>query len=159
MEQTPKKYEEQHHMKLQKQFSQTLEQRNDHFIVSSYTGELTPINVTENMKKILIAFPTLKKEYFDLLMKLVKEKGFSDERLNDAVIHVICTCIYPQPTIANFLSYDMPIKIYNYMQIVTKVNQGESMGSYTAIDINKGKPFYALNEDVEKYNLKIWQKT
>lgn len=59
----------------------------------------------ESIKKIKLAFPDLPAGFYDVLSERIKSKGFSDERLNDAVNHVIDTCKYPKPTVANFISF------------------------------------------------------
>jgi len=58
------------------------------------------------MEKIKHAFPSLQKEFYDVLCDRLKEHEFSDERLLKAVNHVIDTCIYPIPVIANFIIFD-----------------------------------------------------
>ena len=59
------------------------------------------------MKK---SFPALPADFYDSLSERLKANGFCDERLNDAVNHVIDTCLYPTPTIANIISFDKTIK-------------------------------------------------
>lgn len=77
--------------------------------VSIYRDDLTTEGILENMKTIKRAFPSLPLDFYDLLIDRLKAKGFTNDRLNDAVIHVIDTCKYPVPTIADFLSYDKKI--------------------------------------------------
>jgi len=62
--------------------------------------------VSNNMAKIKDAFPTLQKGFYDLLCQRLKANEFSDEKLSEAVNHVIDNCNYPNPTIANFINYD-----------------------------------------------------
>jgi len=88
-----------------------------------YDGKLTTECIINEVKKLKNAFPSLPKGFYDVLTDRIKELGFSDARLTDAVNNMIDTCIYPQPTIANLISWDKRIKLYNYQQIVELVNQ------------------------------------
>lgn len=127
--------------------------------MSSYTGELTQEVVNVCMAKIKVAFPTLDKPYFMMLFKMAKENGFTDQRLKDVVQHVIETCIYPQPTIAQFLSYDQEIKLYSRSQLLTMNGNGNRpFDIYKAVDIGKDVPMYATEEDIIKYKLKRWEE-
>lgn len=92
-------------------------------MLSLYEGEITGPVISQNMAKIKGAFPTLPREFFTLLSNRIKENGFCDERLNDAVCHVIDNCIYPQPTIAQFISFDKKIRLFNYNEMLEKVNE------------------------------------
>lgn len=79
--------------------------------LSVYTGELKPQTVLGSIQeKIKATFPALSTDFFDIFMERVKDKGFTDQRLKDAVNHVDDTCPYPTPTLANFLSFDKRIK-------------------------------------------------
>lgn len=82
-----------------------------------YHGELTTQCVIDSVKKMKQAFPGLTPGFYDVLADRVKENKFSDQRLMDAVNHVIDTCIYPTPTIANFISFDKRIKMFRYSEM------------------------------------------
>ena len=58
-----------------------------------------------NVEKIRQAFPNLTKDFYDILCERLKAHNFTDEELSDAVNHVIDTCKYPTPTIAEFISF------------------------------------------------------
>lgn len=91
--------------------------------MSIYTGQLTPTVVLQEIVKAKIAFPALPKEYFDMLRLRLEANNFSDDRLKDAVAHVIDTCTYPTPTIANFIGFDKRIKINSYEDMVKKATE------------------------------------
>jgi len=57
------------------------------------------------MEKIKKAFPSLSGDFYDILCERIKENNFSDKELINAINHVIDTCIYPVPTIANFILF------------------------------------------------------
>lgn len=58
------------------------------------------------MQKLKKAFPTLPEEFYDILCERIKEHELTDKRLIKAVNYVIDNCVYPTPTIANFILYD-----------------------------------------------------
>jgi hypothetical protein len=103
--------------------------------------------MAKNFAKIKASFPGLAPDYFNVLSDMLFEYGFSDERLIDAVNHVISTCVYPQPTIANFLSFDKKVRLYTYQEMCDKVhNQGAIVWSlHDKVSIN-GKVFWKLIE-------------
>lgn len=57
------------------------------------------------MQKIKKSFPSLEAEFYDILCDRLKENEVTDNELTEAVNHVIDTCIYPTPTIAQFITY------------------------------------------------------
>ena len=61
------------------------------------------------MKELKSAFPKLSVEWYEILKKRLIEKGFTKQRFFDAVNYTIDNCIYPEPTIAQILSYDKKI--------------------------------------------------
>jgi hypothetical protein len=121
---------------------------------------LTKKGITENIALIKAAFPKLENLYFDILIEMLKDDNFVDDRLKDAVKHVIKTCVYPEPTIANFLSYDKNIKVYDYSQYLKLVNElGTKTGElYKSVrSHNAEKPVWVHVNDIEKYKLTPWQ--
>lgn len=128
----------------------------DHYSLSLYNDELTGDNVTLNVVKIQKVFPALSKEFYDIFQERLKDKGFTDQKLNDAVNYVIDNCIYPTPTIANFLKYDKNIKLYSYEQMLKMNNEyaGQAFKYFRPVQIaNLEKPMYASKSDIETYNL------
>lgn len=128
---------------------------------SIYKGELTKKGIAENLALIKAAFPKLENLYFDILKEMLKDDGFVDERLKDAVKHVIKTCVYPEPTIANFLSYDKNIKVYDYNQYLKLVDEiGLKTGDlYKSVRFhNAKKPAWVHVNDIQQYNLTPWNK-
>lgn len=70
--------------------------------------------VAKELGKVTLAFKDLHPEFIGLLAKQMKEHGFTKKRAADAVNHVIATCIYPRPTIAQFISFDRTEKLYTH---------------------------------------------
>lgn len=138
---------------------QRLLQANDHFEISAYGGAITPEGRAVAVKKIKDTFPNLTGGFHDVLAQRVTELKISDTRFNDAVNYVIDNCVYPTPTIANFISYDKKIKLYNYPQF-QKLNDEMHMQAgkyYKAVRIEGlDKPMYASNKDILEFNLELW---
>lgn len=117
------------------------------------SGKVDAETFAHGVKKIKAAFPRLSNQWFDLLDEMIDQSGFTNERFKDAVYDLIKNCVYPEPTIANLLSFDKKIKIFTYKE---SLEYGQKY--LTAIDIN-GKPFWAKTEDVERFKLKKWSGT
>jgi hypothetical protein len=77
--------------------------------VSIYKGNLTDKGIIEGVAVIKKAFPALPLDFYDVLIDRLRVNEFSDNRFRDAVVYVIDVCVYPTPTIANFISYDKRI--------------------------------------------------
>lgn len=134
--------------------------KNDHSEISVYTGELTADNVIKNVSKIKMSFPSLPAEFYDVFSDRIKDNGFSNERLNDAVNHVVDNCIYPVPTIAQFIAFDQRIKLYTYADMVKKNDEYSRVFEfYRPIKIQGlDKPMYASIDDIAKYKLESFRK-
>ena len=70
------------------------------------TNKLTKQCLTRGIVVIKKAFPSLPKSFYEIFIERLKANGFTDEKLNKAINHVIDNCKYPTPTIANFISFD-----------------------------------------------------
>ena len=88
--------------------------------ISIYKGQLTNRCIVENIVLIKKAFPALPLDFYDVFMDMVRETNFTDARLCDAIKHVICTCPYPAPTIANFIGFDKRIKLNSHEEMIKK---------------------------------------
>lgn len=132
-----------------------LKRTNDCFTVSLYTGELTTKGVINATAKIKKAFPNLEADFYDILIEMLKEEGFSDKRFNDAVDTVIKNCEYPTPTVAKFMSYDKNIKLYTYTDMVKLVNiDRKAFEKHRPVNVPGTKqPLWAHISDIERYNL------
>jgi len=104
------------------------------------------------------AFPALPIGFYDVFMDMVSENKFTDTRLRDAVKHVICNCQYPQPTIANFISFDKRVKVYTYAQYCKLCDEGDGKNYQPVAIGNNTRPAWAHINDINKYNLQLWKK-
>jgi hypothetical protein len=132
-----------------------IKEKGDHFTISLYSGELTEDCIVKNILKIREAFPTLTEGFYNILTEELTESKFSNERLVDAVKHVIRNCVYPKPTIAQFLNFDKSIELYDFYQVSSMKEFGkDAFKIFRPIDIDGlVKPMYAKESDIVKYNL------
>lgn len=125
--------------------------------LSLYRGALNTSVVIQNIAKIRKSFPSLPEGFYDILSDRIKANNFTDERLNDAVENVIDTCIYPTPTIAQFISWDKRIKYYKYPDIVQKVDDGDpnAFDRYKRVELPElPEAVWIHINDIAKYNIK-----
>ena len=123
------------------------------YSISIYKGELTGKGIAQGMALAKRGFPALPPSFFEMLIERAKAKGFSDNRLMDAIYHVIDTCPYPTPALANFLSFDRKIKMYDYSQFCSLVTEGYAKWeNYDRIKVG-GAVFYVSKGDRARYNI------
>ncbi len=128
--------------------------------ISIYTGSLTKRCIVSSVATIKKAFPQLPLSFYDVFMDMImdKENNFTDTRLVDAVKHVICTCQYPQPTIANFISFDRRIKVYTYSEYCKLADEGDGKNYQPVALTGNIKPVWVHINDINQYNLQLWKK-
>lgn len=121
-----------------------------------YRGELTTQGIIRGVATIKKAFPALPLEFYDILTDRIRAAGFCDQRLQDAVSCVIDNCIFPQPTVAQFISYDRRIRVYTYEEMLDKGHHGLwNPEIYKAIQL-RGMPkkVWIHVNDIAKFNIK-----
>ena len=119
--------------------------------LSVYAGNLTKQGMTSGYSIIKKAFPALSPGFYEILGEMLKEDNFTDERFHDAVKHVLRTCEYPTPTVANFLGYDKRVKLYTYEQICKMCTPENSMFEKVVRIKHNNAPFYVDRADYERY--------
>lgn len=124
--------------------------------ISIYRGSLTTPAVIANIARIKKSFPTLPIGFYEILSERLKENHFNDDRLKDAVAHVIDTCVYPTPTIANFISYDKRVKVYTYSEYCKLCDEGTGKNYKPVALEGRTHPVWAHENDINQYNLKLW---
>jgi len=126
--------------------------------VSIYSGEASTKCVMDNLQRVRMAFPSLPSEFYDILSNRIIDKRIGDKRLIDAVNHVIDNCIYPTPTIANFITFDKRVKLFAYEQMVKKAEEfgGMIWESYKAVEIpGSDKKVWVHVKDLELMGFEI----
>ena len=147
MEQLPRKYSE--------QSINIFQSKDSPDEISLYKGPLTGPVLFRNVAKIQSAFPSLPQGFYDILTERLADTGFTDDRLNDAVNNVIDNCIYPTPTIAQFISWDKRVKVYKYPEIVKMLDDDpKAFDRYKRIEM-EGLPeaVYIHINDIAKYKI------
>ena len=144
--------------------SEQLETRSNALSVYQ-AGKVTAEAFAHGTKKIKDSFPKLPASWFSVLDQMLDEEKFSDERFKDAVNSLIKNCVYPEPTIANIISFDKLVKVYTYRELMEKYKDCYYMGSkqdpifteYERVDFY-GEERFAKKEDVKRYSLPKWVK-
>ena len=115
--------------------------------ISLYSGVLTPKTEARCVLMLKQAFPQLPVGFYNILHDMIRDEGFSDSRLVDAVKHVIKTCVYPTPTIAQIVNFDRRIKLHTYGEVCAMISKG-----YRMVDFEKrkyrGGMFWVLKSEV-----------
>lgn len=125
--------------------------------VSVYKDTLLTQDVwAEQIKRLKQAFPRLTVEWFDILTEELRDMGFTNQRLKDAVKNLIRTCQYPEPTVAQVLSYDRQVQTITYYELkkLAEIDR-EAWDSYIAVDAH-GVCRFARKSEAEAYGLKPW---
>lgn len=128
--------------------------------ISIYKGELTPQCIVKSVATIKKSFPSLPIGFYDVFTDRIRENGFTDERLRDAISHVIDNCPYPQPSIAEFISFDKKIKCLSYDQMLKKSDEcGPSVwNTYKPVKFpERLKIVWVDIDDIKRYKLEIYQ--
>lgn len=146
--------------KSEKSQVNTLIRKDDCYEVSVYNDTLTKECVAKNTIKLKQSFPALPGNFFDMFYDRIKENNYTDKRLSEAVNYVIDNCVYPTPTIAQFISFDKRIKLYTYNDVLKINDQTQcAFKTYRPIKTRSSKiPLYAHVNDISEYKLKEWIK-
>lgn len=125
--------------------------------MSVYRDDLTTECIIEGTIKLKKSFPALGKDFFDVFSERIKNNDFTDKRLVDAINNVIDNCIYPTPTIAQFISFNNNVKLYTYDQVcVINDDSHNAFEKYKPIVIeNEKRRMYAHISDIEAYELEF----
>lgn len=115
--------------------------------ISLYSGVLTPKTEARCVLMLKQAFPQLPVGFYNILHDMIRDDGFSDSRLMDAVKHVIKTCIYPTPTIAQIISYDRRVKLHTYVEVCTMIEKGYRMDDFEKRQ-HRGRNFWVLKSEL-----------
>jgi hypothetical protein len=148
---------------LQEFAPNTLSKQDKNEISIYKSGSISPEILGSGIKMITQAFPKLPTGWYSVLKEMLKDEGFNDNRFSDAVRSLIKNCPYPEPTIANVISYDKTLKVYTYTELLEHSKDYsvpariEYLKSYGKIDFY-GELRYTRNEDIQRYNLTTKEK-
>jgi hypothetical protein len=121
--------------------------------ISIYQDELSiPFAIAQTLR-LKKAFPNLPEGFYDILLERVKETGFTDQRLKDAIDTLIDNFIYPNPAIANIISFDKRVKLHSYIEVCDLVVKGNIWDDFSKVKI-KGKYFWITKVEKEQFGIK-----
>ena len=114
--------------------------------------------VAKNCHRLKEAFPSLSDGFYSILLERLKDNGFTNERVIDAINNCIDTCIYPTPTIAQILSWDKRVKTFTHSQIVKEVANGYSFNDFISVDLGfNNYPLYVYRYEFDKNKFKKFE--
>lgn len=120
-------------------------------------GQITQKNAIAVTESLLIAFPKVTPAFLKLLRQRLRENDFTDEKMIDAVNHVIDTYtgFDKVPSIGDIISYDRRVECLSQMEMLEKRNKlGVSVSEdYVCVDLS-GMPYYVKKKDFDKYKFK-----
>lgn len=125
--------------------------------VSIYKDSLTQEHLTKEIVRLKKSFPQLPIEFYDILLDRLKANGFTNQRLTDAMNNLIDHFTYPMPTIANIISFDKRVKLYNYYEIIEMVIQNgiKVWDNFKPVKSNSKQRLYAEMKDIIQYKLEL----
>lgn len=92
----------------------------------------------------------MKEEFFNILSERISDNNFSNERLKDAVNHVLDNFQYKELNISDIIRFDKRIKLYTYNEVCTLVTKGlVSFDEYEVKTINDST-FWVKKTDLMK---------
>jgi hypothetical protein len=108
----------------------------------------TPDNIAKAIKRLRSAFPKMGNGFFDILYERLVKNGFTGQRLEDAVNHVIDGFQYKELNVADVVSFDKRAKLHTYNQMCNEVANGQSvMDDFQRLQID-GKNYWAKKVDL-----------
>ncbi|MGB9697727.1 MAG: hypothetical protein GYA16_15575 [Spirochaetes bacterium] len=103
------------------------------------------------------AFPAITNDFVDILAEMVIRERFTEQRLHDAIDHLIKTYEYQHPTVASVLKYDKRVQFHSYADMCDMVDKyGSGVWEiYQKVRLQgQSKPVWVKKSDIETYNLK-----
>lgn len=124
--------------------------------ISLYTDD--PAGVKDIIKAATVikkSFPSLPQGFYDILGDRIRANNFTAQRLRDAVTHVIDNCVYPTPTIANFISFDRTLKFKTHEEMCKEALTYEQIWKqWLPVKFpNLPRAVWVFENDIVKYKL------
>lgn len=124
--------------------------------VTLYKGEpATKAEIAKETASLMAAYPKQTDAFMAVLMQQIVDDRWPIERVQDAVKSILRKATYPTFTIAEFMSYDKPMKLYTHAGYCWLINNGRAKDADCCgekSDFGKiivdGKCFFYLKKDV-----------
>lgn len=125
------------------------------FEVTTYKGQpATKSEIANETAQLLVVYPKMTDAFMAILMQEIVEDGWTIEHVRDAVKSLKRRQLYPTFTIGDFMSYDRPMKLYNYSGYCWLINNQRAKddadpakSDFGTIKID-GRVFWYLKKDL-----------
>ena len=104
--------------------------------------------MAQAIRTLRIAFPRSGDEFFSLLYERMKKNQFTAKRLEDAVEHVIDNFPYKELNVADIVSFDKRVKLYDKNQIWDECSRGYTTDDFQKVRIGE-KLYWVKKVDIE----------
>ena len=120
-----------------------------------YNGGVVDVKtIATELRKLKAAFPKLENDYISVIAERIQENGFTEERLKDAVAHLIDTFRYQNPTIADVIGFDKRVRLYCQTEYENEIYTRKAAGN-DFIDHWIGKELYRVKKsDCVRYGFR-----
>lgn len=102
-----------------------------------------------SISRLMVAFPKMENEFFNLLSERVRANKFTTKRLNDAINHLIDNFNYKELNIADIVKFDRKVKLYSYNDVCKMVSKGEASFTDFAIKEIDGTHYRVKKTDLK----------
>lgn len=86
--------------------------------------------------------------FFDVLYERLVKNGFTGQRLEDAVNHVIDSFQYKELNVADVVSFDKRAKLHTYNQMCNEIANGQAvMDEFQRLEVD-GKNYWVRKVDL-----------
>jgi hypothetical protein len=99
------------------------------------------------------AFPKMEEDFFNILSERILANKFTEERLRDAVRHVVDNFHYKELNVADIVSYDRRVKLYTGAEFMNAQMNGTHCSKFEKRVID-GEIFWVLKSDLIKAGIK-----
>jgi hypothetical protein len=105
--------------------------------LSVYAGKTAEKQeIKEEVKKLLAVFPEVTNDFLIILIDRLTDNKFTKDRVKDAISHVIDTCPYKRPSIADIISFDRKVKTYSYSEMVALCTPYRTTENFEMVEIS-----------------------
>lgn len=136
-------------MSLKDTREESLKSNKDEYSVSAYKGTLEPAVLGQNMNKLKVSFPKMSSEFFNVLAERIVANGFTNERLKDAVNHVLDNFQYKELTISDIVKFDKRVKLYTYNEVCVLVTKNQASFEDFEVKRINGSYFRIKKTDIQ----------
>lgn len=106
-------------------------------------------DIAVSISRLMVAFPKMENDFFNLLSERVRANKFTTKRLNDAINHLIDNFNYKELNIADIVKFDKKVKLYSYNDVCKMVSKGEASFTDFAIKEIDGTHYRVKKTDLK----------